>query len=39
MLPVLDVMITSPKSVLPMMVLSTSVEMMKKKHAIEETIM
>jgi len=37
-LPVLDVMITSPKSILPMMVMTTSVELMKKKALIEETL-
>merc|ERR1719238_666922 len=35
---VLDVMITSPKSLLPMMVMTTSCEMLKKKHDIDETI-
>jgi len=38
LLPVLDVMITSPKSILPMMVLTTSCELMKKKADVEETI-
>jgi Ca2+-binding EF-hand superfamily protein len=37
-LPVLDVMITSPKSVLPAMVIVTSVEMLKKNGAITETL-
>lgn len=38
LLPVLDVMITSPKSVLPMMVLTTSVELLKKAGPIGETL-
>ena len=39
-LPVLDVMITAPKSILPYMVMVTSVEMMKTKgaHEIAETL-
>jgi len=36
--PVLDVMITSPKSLLPMFVMTTSCEMMKKKAVIEDTL-
>jgi Ca2+-binding EF-hand superfamily protein len=38
LLPVLDVMITAPKSTLPMMVMATSVELMKKQTAIGETL-
>ena len=38
LLPVLDVMLTSPKSILPMMVMTTSVELMKKKGDTETTL-
>ena len=38
LLPVLDVMITSPKSTLPMIVMTTSCELMKKKTSIDETL-
>ena len=40
MLPVLDVMITSPKSILSLIVMTTSVEMFKSKHKhdIHETL-
>merc|ERR1719502_1442400 len=38
LLPVLDVMLTSPKSILTMIVMVTSVEMMKKKGDIEKTL-
>jgi len=37
-LPTLDVMITSPKSILPMMVMTTSVELKKKQSDIEQTL-
>jgi len=38
LLPVLDVMLTSPKSILPMIVMSTSCELMKKQGPIAETL-
>merc|ERR1719428_642351 len=38
LLPVLDVMLTSPKSILPMIVMSTSCELMKKQAPIAETL-
>ena len=34
----LDVIITSPKSTLPMMVLATSCELMKDEHLIRDTL-
>jgi len=37
-LPVLDVMITSPKVILPSMVITTSIEMMSKQGPIKETL-
>jgi len=38
LLPVLDVMLTSPKSILPMIVMSTSCELMKKQAPVAETL-
>jgi glycyl-tRNA synthetase beta subunit len=38
-LPVFDVMITSPKAVLPAMIMTTSIELMKKNGPINETLL